>query len=137
MDARLAAFFRASGRVTCSAAFAGLIALGHAQTASAAPSNDSYEQVWDIEEYDHCIKYGYGEDVNCCIDSGGRWDGPNAGSGKCVAPDPPESESSAPGKGSVGTGGLKPTDVLAPTETKPPPGRCNPTIKKLGICPRS
>jgi hypothetical protein len=68
-------------------------------TASAAPNNDSYERVWDIEEYDNCIKFGYGEDVTCCINSGGRWDGPNAGSGKCVAPDPAESQSSAPGKG--------------------------------------
>lgn len=64
---------------------------------SGAGNNDSYEQVWDIEEYDNCIKFGYGEPVTCCINSGGRWDGPNAGSGKCVAPDP--AQSSAPGKG--------------------------------------
>lgn len=92
MGPRNIAYQRPWRRLLCSAALAGTAALGIPATTSAASNNDAYEQVWDIEEYDHCVKFGYAPDVNCCIDSGGRWDGPNAGSGKCVAPDPPEDE---------------------------------------------
>lgn len=70
-----------------------LAALSVASSAFAEEKQPRWDPVWDIEEYDKCLRLGYGEQMSCCIDSGGRWDGPNAGTGKCVAP------SAAPAKG--------------------------------------
>ncbi|MGV0812550.1 hypothetical protein ABQF34_11380 [Mycolicibacterium boenickei] len=101
---------------------AAMIALGvitgSSAIAGAEPSGDQ-DREWDIGAYDHCIDLGYPA-VNCCIESGGDWVGPNAGSGKCVAPPLKQDIATLP-PGSEPTRGL-PTVPRAPLPTAINPG---------------
>jgi hypothetical protein len=53
-----------------------------APSAHAKPNTGGWnDEEWDIGEFDYCMGYYPGNEVKCCIESGGIWTGQNAGEG--------------------------------------------------------